>query len=1041
MTLRIKGFGRFALLGTTSLLAATSSAYAQAAQQSPQQTTPQMTPQQQAQAAAEERENTQSAVTADNIIVVTGTQIQGAQINDVLPVTVLDEQAIENSGAASGDELFRSIPQAGTVAFNEQNATTQNSVRGDVGSVNLRDLGTGNTLLLINGRRMTLHPGFQTELLVPVVSSDTNEIAPGSVRRIEVLRDGASAIYGADAVAGVVNTVLKGNITGGFLEADMRLFDGTGLYSTQISGGLGVDFGGGRGNLTLYGGYFHENGLRASERRYAADDDRRPLVVGTDFEGDASFNNRNTFGPFGQFDIQAPSNRTPIGDDDFYLQPSSFPGCRLDFGNGLCARNGTTPTTDVRYNTNFGNNLISKKSRYNALALLNYELTDNVEAYFEGSYYRSENRRNIEASAILSAVPVGIAATAFYNPFGPTLRNGVRNPQRLPGTTIAAGGADVIMERYRFVDVGNRDISVDKDTYRLVGGLRGNFGEWDFDTGFVYSESDLVDLARNRVSLTLMQNQINLTTPDAYNPFNGGCVVGDPGQGDCTPNPQSSIDPFRIDVFRKGGTSLALADFKVSRDNLFTLPGGDVGVASGVEWRRETFYDDRDPRLDGTITFTDSVTGDFNGSDVAGTSPSADTNGSRNVYSGFAELFVPLVSRDMDIPLVEALNLQLAGRVEYFDDIDETAFVPRVAASWTTFPGVTLRGAWSRGFRAPNLVQVNDEGTTRSNTRDDFVVCQAQVLQNQIDSLGACPGAGVISIRAGTENLVPEDSTSINLGIVLEPAFIPGLTLTADYWRVRQTGLVGTFGDDNAIALDLLRRLNGDTNPNVVRLAPTPDDIALFAGTGLSPAGKIDFVIDNYLNLDSRTSKGLDFGLFYRVPDFGLGKFSVRLNAARLIGFVQNAGADGQEIVDAVADGTLPLDVTVGGLGELLEIEGRPKWRASGSINWDNGPIDIGLYGQYVGKVYDTSVVRDELIVSDDPNANFYQVDDSFTVNASISYSIENTSTALDGTRLRFAINNLFDEDPPLADETYGFFSELHSPRGRVFHVELRKKF
>ncbi|WP_252258474.1 TonB-dependent receptor domain-containing protein [Erythrobacter aurantius] len=972
---------------------------------------------------------------------VIGTQIQGAKINDVLPVTVLDETDIENTGAASGDELFRAIPQAGTVAFNEQNATTVNNSRGDVASINLRDLGTGNTLLLINGRRMTLHPGFQTELLVPVVSSDTNEIAPGSVRRVEVLRDGASAIYGADAVAGVINTVLRGNRRGGFVEADWRGSDGTGLYNYSINGGYGFDFAGGRANLTVYGGYFHENGMAASERDYAADDNRLPLVVGTDFEGDASFNNRNTFGPFGQFDIQAPSSRTPIGDDDFYLQPSTFPGCRLDFGNGLCARNGTTPTTDVRYNTNFGDTLISEKNRYNAMALLNYELSNSLEAYLEASYYRTESRRFLTPSAVLSAVPIGIARDAYWNPFGPTtLADGSPNPNRLPGTTIASGGADIIMERYRFVDVGSRDITVDKDVYRFVGGLKGNLGSWDFDTGFVYSEAELIDVSRNRLSHTLLQQQLNLTTPDAYNPFNGGCVVGDPGQGDCTPNPVSSIDPFRISVFRKGGTSLALADFKVSRDDLFELPGGNLGIAAGVEWRRETFYDDRDPRLDGTITYTDSVTGVFNGSDVVGTSPSPDTNGSRNVYSAHAELFVPLVGPDMDIPLIEELNLQLAGRIEHFDDINETAAVPRVAASWTTLPGVTLRGAWSRGFRAPNLVQVNDEGTTRSNTRDDFVVCQARVEKGTLANLGGCPGEGVISFRSGTENLVPEDSTSINLGVVLEPEFIPGLTLTADYWRVRQTGLVGTFGDDNAIALDLLRRLNGSTNPNVIRAAPTADDIALFTGTSLAPAGEILQVLDPYLNLDSRTSKGWDFGLFYNVPDFGLGDFRLRFNAARLKSFVQSAGPDGQELLDAIAAGVLPTDVTVGGLGELLEIEGRPKWRFSGSINWESGPVDVGLFGNYVGKVWDTSVTRDVLIETTDPNGNFYRVNDVFVTNFSISYTIEN-STPLDGTRLRFAINNVFDKDPPLADETYGYFSELHSARGRQFHVELRKNF
>ena len=972
-------------------------------------------------------------------IVVVGTQIQGAKINDVLPVTVLDEQAIENTGAASGDELFRAIPQAGTVAFNEQNADTANNVRGDVGSINLRDLGTGNTLLLINGRRMNLHPGFQTELLVPVVSPDTNEIAPGSVRRVEVLRDGASAIYGADAVAGVINTVLKGNMRGGFLEGDWRASDGTSLYSYRLSGGLGFDFGGGRGNLTVYGGYFHENGMPASERAYSADDNRLPLVEGTDFEGDSSFNNRNTFGPFGQFDIQAPSSRTPIGDDDFFLQPGTFAGCDLDFGAGICARGGTTPVSAVRYNTVFGNSLISRKNRYNAMALLNYELSGNVEAYFEGSYYRSESRRSLDASAILSAVPLGISRDAYYNPFGPALRDGQPNPERLPGTTISDEGADLIMERYRFVDAGNRDVSVDKNSYRLVAGLRGNFGAWDFDTGFVYSEADTIDLARNRVSLTLLQQQINLTTPDAYNPFNGGCL-DDPGEGDCTPNPQSSIDPFRISVFRKGGTSLALADFKVSRDDLFSLPGGDLGVAAGIEWRKETFYDDRDPRLDGTITFTDSVTGEFNGSDVAGTSPSPDTNGQRQVYSAFAEVFVPVISPEMDIPLVDEFNIQLAGRMERFTDIDETAAVPRIAASWTTIPGVTFRGAWSKGFRAPNLVQVNDEGTTRSNTRDDFIVCQAQVQKGIIEDLGACPGAGVISFRSGTENLVPEDSTNLNLGIVLEPGFIPGLTLTADYWRVKQTGLVGTFGDDNAIALDYLRRLNGGSNPNVVRLAPTAEDVALFEGTGFAPAGKIDYVIDDYLNLDSRVSKGWDFGLFYQVPEFGLGRFRVRLNAARLESFVQSAGTDGQELLDGVASGELPLDVSVDGLGELLEIGGRPKWRFSGSVNWESGPVDVGLFGSYVGKVYNTSVSRDEPIVSDDPNANFFPVDPFFTMNLSVAYSINN-DTPLDGTRLRFAINNLFDEDPPLADQTYGYYSDLHSPRGRVFHVELRKKF
>ncbi len=495
-----------------------------------------------------------------------------------------------------------------------------------------------------------------------------------------------------------------------------------------------------------------------------------------------------------------------------------------------------------------------------------------------------------------------------------------------------------------------------------------------------------------------------------------------------------------IEVFRKGGTTLALADFKVSRSDLISLPGGDVGVAAGVEWRRETFFDDRDPRLDGTITWTDSVTGVFDGSDVAGTSASPDTRGAREVYSAFIETFVPLVSEDMDIPLVTALNLQLAGRMEHFKDINETAIVPRAAASWTVVPGITFRGAWSQGFRAPNLVQVIDAGTTRSNTRDDFVICQAQVEKGLITGLGVCPGEGVISFRSGTDLLGPEDSESINLGAVFEPRFIPGLTLTADYWRVKQTGLVGTFDDDNAIALDLLLRLNGSSNPNVIRATPTQEQIDLFTGTSLAPAGEIIRVLDDYLNLDSRVSKGWDFGLAYSVPDFGMGKFRLRFNAARLNSFVQSAGPDGQTLLDGIADGALPPEVVVGGLGQLLEIDGRPKWRFSGSVNWGSGPVDLSLFAGYVGEVWNTSVSRDVPIVSDDPNANFYRVNDMLTINTAIGYTFDNDGP-LDGTRIRLGVNSLFDKDPPLADETYGFLSALHSPRGRVFRVEVRKNF
>ena len=1001
------------------------------------------------------QDDDQGQVGDDNVIVVTGTQIKGAKIDDVLPVTRLDQEQIEAINPGSGDELFRAIPQAGFVAFNEQNTTGGiNGVRGDVASINLRALGTGNTLLLVNGRRMVNDPGFQTELLVPVVSPDTNTIAPGSVRRIEVLRDGASAIYGADAVAGVVNTVLRSNFDGAFAEANYRASDGTGLFNFSLNGGIGFDFNEGRSNFTIFGNYFHENGASSSERFYSQSSDRRfdPRIIGTPWEGDTNFRNTSTFSPWGQFDIQGSraSSATDIRDDDFQIQPNTFSGCRLDLGNGVCADNGTSVDVPLRYDLDADRDLYSEKDRYNVSALFNHEFSPGLELYLEGSFYRSESSRTSQGSALLSAVPIGISRDAYWNPFGAEFfPDGSPNPNRLTSGIdgVSADGRDVVLERYRVLDAGLRQIEVEKDVFRLLAGLRGEIGSWDFDTAVLYNQANKTDLTRNRISNTLFQEALNRSTPDAYNPFNGGCYFPDravaPANGDCTPNPASVLEGIRIDVFRKGETTLALWDFKLSRDDLFTLPGGNVGIATGVEMRRETFIDDRDPRLDGTITFTDTVTGDFFGSDVMNSSPSPDTSGNREVYSGFAEVFVPLVSDDMDIPLIQEFNLQLAGRFEHFEDIDKTAIVPRIAASWTLFDSLMVRGAWSQGFRAPNLVQVNDLGTTRVNTRDDYVRCFAEIQKGEISTFDDCAGTGTVSLRTGTNVLEPEDTESINLGVVLTPTFLPGLTVTADYWRVEQKGIVGVFGDDNALALDLLRRLQGSTNPNVIRDTPDQDRIDLFDGTGLDPAGDVIQVLDPYRNLDSRIIEGLDFGMVWQLPDFGAGDIGLRFNAAYLESFFQSPGADGQELLDAVADNTLPDSIVISDIGEQRQINGRPKWRWSAGVNWKAGPVRLTWFGRYVGGVFDDSVTQNSTDINGNPNpdpGSLFPVDDWFTMNAAISYTIDN-DTGLEGTRLRFGINNITNEAPPLADESYGFYGALHNARGRQFTFEIRKNF
>ncbi|NVJ97884.1 MAG: TonB-dependent receptor [Alphaproteobacteria bacterium] len=971
-------------------------------------------------------------------IIVVGSQIKGARISGSLPVSVVSTDDIVATGAVSGDELFRSIPQAGFVAFNEGAVGAGvNAARGDVNSINLRALGTGNTLALLNGRRMVLHPGFQTENLVPVVTPNTNTIPTFGVERVEVLRDGAAALYGADAVAGVVNTVLDDDFEGITLRGRYGFAENTGRQDLTLTGKAGFDFNGGATHLAVFGSYYNRNRTPASERDFSATSDRLPLVVGTQWEGDSQFFNSSVNSPFGRF--RADERIAELGDDDFHVQPASgdyASSCLLDRGDGVCFDNGTSLENELRFDFDARNTLHSARDRFNFFGILTHEFDSGMEFYSEAAYYHAKSVRHSFQGQVLTAQRFMIPTTAYYNPFGATtLLDGSPNPNRIAGLTdVPDEGYNIEVRNLRPVDAGPRITTVTDQSFRVLGGLRGNWGVWDWDTAVLYSEATTEDLTNNRISMTLFQEAISRNTADAYNPFAGGSLTDLTGVGTNTPNSESTIDSFRIDVSRDGKTTLFLTDFKVSNAELFALPAGDVGFAVGVEARRESFEDDRDDRLDGTITFTDSVTGELvSESDVLGSSPTPDSSGSRWVKSAFAEFSVPLVSPDMDIPLMESLDLQIAGRFEDFD-YSGSAFKPKVAAAWTVVDGLMFRGAWSEGFRAPNLVQIFDPGTTRSNSRDDFVICQAQVDAGQIADLGDCSGQGTQSVRTGTEELKNENTTQYNVGVVLQPAAIPGLTLTADYWRVEQSGVVGIFGDQNQIALDLLLRSQGSSNPNVVRDTPDQDLIDLFAQSSLSAAGEIIEVHDPYTNLDDRTVAGYDFALVYNWNADKLGDFRFKFNAAKLSKFQQDAGELGQQLLDAIEAGDLPASVEVTGLGDLREQNGRPDWRFSSSLTWRNANWGAGLFARYVGGFYDTSVDMEV-----DGETVEYRVDDWFVMNANVSYRFEDG--LLDGSRIRVGVNNLFDRDPPLADEYFGFYGSMHSGTGRFFYVDISKKF
>src|SRR5690606_13923869 len=334
--------------------------------------------------------------------------------------------------------------------------------------------------------------------------------------------------------------------------------------------------------------------------------------------------------------------------------------------------------------------------------------------------------------------------------------------------------------------------------------------------------------------------------------------------------------------------------------DLFQLPGGPVGVAFGAEFRRETQLDDRDENVDGTFTFVDMVTGETNLSNVSAVSPNPDTRGSRTVAGAFIEFAVPLVSPEMNIPLVYSLDMQIAGRVEEYSDFGSVA-KPKVAVAWDVIDGLRFRGSYSEGFRAPNLEQVNATQYARLAGADDYYRCQADIVKGAIDSMNQCSrGASASLLVAGNPDLEPEESTNMSYGLVFQPRFLPerwgDVTFTVDRWRIQQDKIVGLLGAQAALALDYLNRMEGSSNPNVVRDAPDADDIAFFDGTGLAPVGEVISISDRFINLLPQTVSGFDFGFSWAKRRTEWGTFIFRLNASQLTKYSREPG----DIIDTL---------------------------------------------------------------------------------------------------------------------------------------------
>ena len=475
----------------------------------------------------------------------------------------------------------------------------------------------------------------------------------------------------------------------------------------------------------------------------------------------------------------------------------------------------------------------------------------------------------------------------------------------------------------------------------------------------------------------------------------------------------------------------------MSKPDVVTIKGGDVGMAFGFEIRDETYVDDRDPRLDGTIVFTERKTsGQLSTSagdtfpyvsDLANSSPTPDSAGSRNVNSIYVEFDVPVVSPEMNIPVVEQFDLQLAYRQEAYTDFEGTG-VPRVAFGWRVNDILKIRGSQQDTFRAPNMITINEGIVVRNNTRNDAATIYAAGLGVDTDD-----SDGRYSVQrqaSGSSKLTAEESENTTVGIVLEPT--DNLTITYDVWSIDSTNTIGLFGEENHMLLDLFLRLQSNdlsncagvvTNSAVVRQAP--DNPQSFLDAGICPFGLAERVEDNYANLNDRTLEGTDLGVYYDI-DTWFGKFSLKHQVSMLTKREQNYGPTLTTLAEAMADGFLPVRA-IDGFGDILAVNGAPKRKAYTSLRFRSGNWALGINQNARSTVYEDRTIGSA--------GSMWAVKPFKTMNVYSDYYTKFNDGDL---RIRMGVNNWHDRRAPLASSRMGYFEDLDNNLQRNFYLDLR---
>lgn len=800
-------------------------------------------------------------------IVVTGSRIRQVQLETERPVLTITRADIEKQGFQSVSDILQNVSSVGTPPLSRASPLSAGENAGGT-FISLRNLGAQRTLVLLNGKRL----GISTSGL-----SDISTIPTAAVERIEVLKDGASSIYGSDAVAGVINIITRSNYSGAMASGYYGQYDEDDGVTTK--GDLVLGFTGDRGSLTMAAEWAKEDAVPSSNRPYSAfpRSDRHPTDGWTTVSQFGGFTTSATTMvpglPSGTRVILRPGGNPRVLTD--YIRQDTFTGsCTaatvLNPGPQPCIPGNIGGKT----NTNSQTDLRTAQERKALYVDGIFKITDDIRFRTNLLYsYRDTDRQvagfPLQATSPSSGGPASLSATSYFNPTGAPISNWFRRGFEVP----RVAGSE--LTTYRFsgafegsFEIGDRafdwDVSYLKNENKL---LQTGFG--DFNVANVRAAVGPSFLnAQGRVQCGTAAAPIGFDVCVPFNPF---LPFGTVGQGGLTNNPDLQRFFFQ-ELHSTGETETTVMAANIT-GSIFTLPAGDLSFATGVETRKEAG------------AFTPDALAVTGGSTTLSAGP---TSGGYNVDEVYAELQIPILA---DIPFAQELSINLASRFSDYDTFGETTN-SKGGFKWRPIESLLFRGTYAEGFRAPTVADLFGGGsqtfsfytdpcdvvfgssannaTTRANCTNGVGGVGAlgaaastyrQLRQGFVPTTSAIDQTPVPFTSGSNPTLTPETAVSKTLGLVYSPDFVPGLTLGLDWWNIRI---------ENTVVGDTPTTILNDCYIQGIASRCSP---ALFVR---DPAqGNIPIVTFGSRNAGFREVEGYDFDIGYRFATDNWGSFNV----------------------------------------------------------------------------------------------------------------------------------------------------------------------